>query len=621
MKYEFLKNLKKEKFLEQIRISYLYFFIFLHPLLLILNLYDIYVLPKLIFLRISTLILIFLTFAIWIESEEINLKLTHLNKGIILLLAIATLTTFYSIHFRTSFYGIKMRYDGLFTFVSYFLLFYLTANIIDSEKKLQRLCLFFLTSSFFVSLYGIFQSFGVEPLKGSVMILASGRSNSTFGNPSITGLFLIFSVLIGLGLFSSKASNWVRYAAIFFLPAISWCLVLTSTRSAWLGCLAGLIIFIYFLPEKRLKLYLGSLLIIIIILLLFFSPAVKGRLGEYFKTKKLPDRIYIWGSTLKLISDNPFGIALENYPYMFPKYKIKNWGQLITEKWRSTDKAHNNFLQISSTLGIVGALAYLWIIVLLILYFFKYMKGNILTTAIFSGIIGYLIGLQYNFTGPSVTPFLWIFIGAVFYESVDAYRIKKDLWVKKIKGLIYVLLLIIMAISFYRGFKPIYADNRIVWANYFNNFGLTELSIKESLKAVTYDSNEDMYYRVLGKGYLKHSFKSSDSVYYTEAIKALNKAIEINPHNPLNYLGMGDIYWSGGRVFGGISEVEKSIGYYKQAVQIEPETLNARLGLIEAYDYLGNYQLSIEEAKKILEIDPRRKEMERKIDELERKSR
>jgi tetratricopeptide (TPR) repeat protein len=81
------------------------------------------------------------------------------------------------------------------------------------------------------------------------------------------------------------------------------------------------------------------------------------------------------------------------------------------------------------------------------------------------------------------------------------------------------------------------------------------------------------------------------------AIAAYQKALVYNPINPRVHLSLGKIYYS-----------EKGLYYeavtaYKKAIDIDPASVDARMGLGEVYEEKGLYREAIDEYKRVMELD------------------
>jgi tetratricopeptide (TPR) repeat protein len=81
------------------------------------------------------------------------------------------------------------------------------------------------------------------------------------------------------------------------------------------------------------------------------------------------------------------------------------------------------------------------------------------------------------------------------------------------------------------------------------------------------------------------------------AIAAYQKALTYNAINPKVYMSLGKIYYA-----------EKSLYYesvqaYRRAIDLDPQSVEARMGLGEVYEDKGLYKEAVEEYRKVIELD------------------
>jgi tetratricopeptide (TPR) repeat protein len=82
------------------------------------------------------------------------------------------------------------------------------------------------------------------------------------------------------------------------------------------------------------------------------------------------------------------------------------------------------------------------------------------------------------------------------------------------------------------------------------------------------------------------------------AIAAYQKALTFNAVNPRVYVSLGKIYYS-----------EKSLYYeavnaYRRGIDLDPRSVEARMGLGEVYEDKGLYREAIEEYQRVMEVEP-----------------
>lgn len=81
------------------------------------------------------------------------------------------------------------------------------------------------------------------------------------------------------------------------------------------------------------------------------------------------------------------------------------------------------------------------------------------------------------------------------------------------------------------------------------------------------------------------------------AIAAYQKALVFNPVNPKVYLSLGKIYYAEKGLY------YESVNAYKKAIELDPQLVEARMGLGEVYEDKGLYKEAVEEYKRVIDVD------------------
>ncbi len=120
---------------------------------------------------------------------------------------------------------------------------------------------------------------------------------------------------------------------------------------------------------------------------------------------------------------------------------------------------------------------------------------------------------------------------------------------------------------------------------------------------------------------------------YDQALEAYGKAIELRPFYADAYVGMGDARAAKGDVDGAVAAYQKAVSYnplnprvfmslgkiyysekglyydavqaYKHAIDLDPASVEARMGLGEVYEDKGLYKEAIEEYRHVIDTDPK----------------
>lgn len=106
------------------------------------------------------------------------------------------LSTLLSLSPTVSFFGSYQRLQGLYTFSSYLVIFFLAASLLQTRADIERAISIVLVASFPIALYGIIQHYFLDPLPwvGDV----TTRVASTLGNSIFIGAFLILVIPLAL---------------------------------------------------------------------------------------------------------------------------------------------------------------------------------------------------------------------------------------------------------------------------------------------------------------------------------------------------------------------------------------------------------------------------------------
>jgi tetratricopeptide (TPR) repeat protein len=81
------------------------------------------------------------------------------------------------------------------------------------------------------------------------------------------------------------------------------------------------------------------------------------------------------------------------------------------------------------------------------------------------------------------------------------------------------------------------------------------------------------------------------------AVGAYTKALAYNPINPRVHMSLGKIYYSEKGLY------YESVTAYKKAIELDPGSVEARMGLGEVYEDKGLYKEAVEEYRKVVELD------------------
>lgn len=266
------------------------------------------------------------------------------NIPIYLFIFAALLSTLASASFFLSVKGF------FFKLLEWVLLYFIVIEVIDSKPKFNRVLAAMLLSMALVGVDGLYQYVtGVDFLRG----YSSGGGRVIQGpftvRNSLAG-WLVIMIPIAFSLIYLKKNKLFGPLAWLLTGILTVCMVLTYSRGALASVLLALIFFSVFKKRKA--------LLITMILLLFLSLAF----SNYMKTRvnsmvAVPayDRIGLWEEALGIIEDFPvLGCGLNTYAAVGPLYRVSGGGGCYP---------HNSYLQMAAESGLLGLIAFSWILV------------------------------------------------------------------------------------------------------------------------------------------------------------------------------------------------------------------------------------------------------------------
>ncbi len=229
------------------------------------------------------------------------------------------------------------------------------------------------------------------------------------------GLKMIIGLLLMPFLFNPHTPKKEKiFLAAAFIPVLL-ALMLTNTRSSWLGFLGGIIL-ISALQYRK----LFAALLIFIAAFFLFAPQHQVQRAKSIIDVNDPTnhaRLVMWKTGWRIAHNYPLlGIGDTDIHYMYEKYKdaddVEGGGHL-----------HNNFVTLLVTIGGIGltiVLALFAKIISVEFSLFKKLKNDWLAGSIVLGslavFIGFLINgmFEWNFGDHEIMVFVWSSIGLVF---------------------------------------------------------------------------------------------------------------------------------------------------------------------------------------------------------------
>lgn len=408
----------------------IFFIICIVPLIITPWRIDYYYYPKLITLYILTAV-IFILFIL--SYKNMSFKTTPVYMVLFSFLFMVIISTITSISTSRSIIGRKYRYDGLLTTICYIILFFVSSKFYNFSKSHVKAVII---SSTLISIYGILQYFGADPIPvDSIRVSWQRYVYSTIGNPNFLSSYLILFLPVNVSYFIYTGSiPGLISSSILFST-----LILTKTRSGWVGFIFSFFLLVYFMAKKHNK-YILKNTIVSFLLFSIIALSINTLSDNYFShrfqsifkdTKTVinheklyeyagSSRIFIWKRVIKLIEKSPMiGYGPDTLDIVFMteyKNEIPRFFRALT-----VDKAHNEFLQIAFNSGIPTLVLYALFIFMLSSNSFKNYNKNILIPPLICSVSGYLVQSFFNISVVSIAPAYWVMLGILYGLSCDVY--------------------------------------------------------------------------------------------------------------------------------------------------------------------------------------------------------
>lgn len=428
---------------------------------------------------------------------------------------------------------------------------------------------------------------------GSLIPSISFRLN---GGNTIAAFYSLI-VFFYLGIFIDSNKWPIKVFGIIACISAVFLLILSTSRGAFVGLLAGfifMIIWIYWEKIKSLfniikinhKFFFISVLIFIVILIIgfllvawLFNPASNHPSHPYFLLSRSP----LWEPAINAFYSSPL---IGTGPYTYYSWYLINHSVPLGHLYLH---AHNSYLDILSNTGLLGLSVFTW----LVFSFLKMIKSefpsfrvkrNYFTIAILAGI--------FSFTAHSFFDglYLMIFAGFTFIFMIVLLLFKLPLLKINTFYRVSILFLIIFVIGFswlnYWRTEPI---SRTVNASNQNEIAPAKDAIETALARNPKGVIANLYSAML--------FSDTDQNIISIALPAMQTAVETDPYWGLNHANLAALYSSQGDYTQALIEINS-------AVELAPKSsiflLNQGLYLEKIQDF-KNAQ---EAYQNVLSINP-----------------
>jgi putative inorganic carbon (HCO3(-)) transporter len=351
------------------------------------------------------------------------------------------LSTIFSQSQYYSFWGIYYRKMGYLTWLHFFVFFLILFFNLKNKEQIKRIFWAVIFTVFVATIYGLMQIIGLDFLTWNNPTGFASRVFSTFGQPNFFASWLLLALpIVFLTFFQLSKTSFIKRQVLICLIILTLIVfIFTQSRAGWLGFLIALPLFILIFAwlKKKKKVFFSFLFFLfagfLIILVLNLKPPTVNSDDNFliarFKTlTNLSDaggiRFFWWNKSFDLIKAKlVLGYGLETQKFNFARYYGPDAAAM--EAINSIpDRAHNDFLDIFMTSGILGLLSYLFLLISVFYFGLKYVFKNFKNSpiqltilALLTGLFGYLFSLQFSFHTIVTAVYFWVYLAIVLRLS------------------------------------------------------------------------------------------------------------------------------------------------------------------------------------------------------------
>lgn len=383
------------------------------------------------------------------------------------------LSALFSVNVYLSIWGNYETQIGALIYLILFIIYFLLPYVIIDEKKIRGTFRLIETITLTVALFTIFEYFGVNPF--NLQPSDFHRPVSPIGHPVFTAGFMILLLPFSSLNISDKKSKLLKAAVpIIILSGI----IITQTRSAYAALavqfivLAALYPFLHRSGNINKKKYIYPLvsifiMILFIVLLVIFIPenVYVKRLLSIRSIIYLP-RWFLWKDSVEMFLHYPItGTGISTFSNVFENYA--SYELKYAEIKGLFLNAHSNFLNTFCTMGIIGGIAYLLVLIQVLRVSLKNiisdrnsLQTKIFFFAFFGSIAGYAVYGIADFDEVTILLYLFVLLSLFKIKNLKVSRVGNTKIFGKSSKIAAGLLIIVFAVySIYSGYVDLYAQN------------------------------------------------------------------------------------------------------------------------------------------------------------------
>lgn len=537
--------------------------------------YTVFSAPKLLALRALTLLIMVCWGAKVFVEEKFSCRRGWLNVALLAYAIVSVLNTIFSIAFYTSLYGAQGRFLGIFTVLNLLLLPLFVWNFLNKRKEIMMLLHISVVTACILGAYGILQFFGLFQAGFNWDQIPAERVFGTIGHGNHFGAYLGMNILLGLFLLPTLKKLWHKRVLALGLILQTVTLFLTASRGA-LGAtlMAGaiaLVILCYgkwdVVREKIMRWLLPGFIIVSIIIAaavvleqdLRKIPLVERTFATISAAQegRIPDRFSWWLSSIDMIKDKPLlGFGLSTFRDAYNQYRRRDYQTVEAQGQQdhiTPEAAHNEYLNIGVTQGLLGLAAFLGMIAFVfwrmdkVLFSGKEDELFYPVLGVKAALMVYLLEVFISFGVIATLTIFYLFLGVGLALADQKVRVKEV----RVKGLVKYVLAIFLLSGISAGAVGAYRE-AVAEVHYKQAFlhaqdGDINRAVEEFEKMIAAKPFDYAYHQTYGDFALKYARtpgipEDTKLQLLGSAALSYENALVINHHHPSTSYNLGIAY-------------------------------------------------------------------------------
>jgi putative inorganic carbon (hco3(-)) transporter len=275
--------------------------------------------------------------------------------------------------------------------VELFLIYYLTINLINDNKRMR------------VILYSMFLSVTLVSILWVFNCLSMGhRADSLFDNPNPLAAYIGLIIPVLFGVLMACVTLWER-VMLGVLSALSViALFLSFSRSGWLSLILTMVL-VFFLTKTNKRVLLFLALLFAIFAIIFLSSDIKNNFIDSERIeplkKSLEFRAICYTIGLDIVKDNLiYGIGTGNFHLLVKSFSEKATSSIGIRNLIAATHLHSLYLQVFVETGFMGLSAFVFWLVCIVKYLTNSLKAleNSRHYWLFVGLMGGVVVYLFN---------------------------------------------------------------------------------------------------------------------------------------------------------------------------------------------------------------------------------